>query len=103
MLASDVYGTLVPVGGTHDLGRDVLRIPFHPGHFRTADEFEEQFSRQRGVVVGELVSREDALAAIGSALDEAPIVILHGDRGLGKTRIAIDAGRRADARFVTPT
>jgi hypothetical protein len=83
--------------------RDILRIPFHPGHFRTANEFEEQFSRQRGVVVGELVSREDALAAIASALDEAPIVILHGDRGLGKTRIAIEAARRADARFITPT
>lgn len=82
--------------------REILKIPFQPGHFRTTDEFEEQFGTQRGVVLGALVARDEVVAVVSAAVQDAPIVILHGDRGLGKTRVVIAAARQVDARFVAP-
>lgn len=82
--------------------REILRLlPFHPGHFRTADEYEEQYGEQAGVVLTELVGRDDVRLRLEAALRTGRVVLLHGDRGLGKTRMAVAATRAVDGRFVS--
>lgn len=81
--------------------REILGLPaFHPGLFRTVDEYEEQFAQQRGVVLGDLVARQDCVDEVTAALKAASVVIFHGPRGLGKTRVTLAAARSFDGRFV---
>ncbi|HEY1737672.1 MAG TPA: hypothetical protein VGI86_03125, partial [Acidimicrobiia bacterium] len=43
------------------------------------------------------IGRADALAAVATALEESRLVTLTGPGGIGKTRLAIEAGRRSGA------
>lgn len=59
---------------------------------RIEDSFRGNLPRRLGRVIG----RDDELNAIGGALATYPVVTLVGPGGIGKTRLAVAAARRAE-------
>lgn len=84
--------------------RELLHLaPFRPSPLRTADEYEEYLSARQHYVLTELVGRDALIQQVAHALKPGVAVIVHGNLGSGKTRVAVEAAKRVGAAVVEPS
>lgn len=81
--------------------REELHLaPYRPSPLRTADEFDEYLSGKQSYVLTDVTGRDDLIDAVAKALQPGTAVLLHGNLGSGKTRVAVEAAKRAGAVVV---
>ncbi len=79
-----------------------LRRSSPDGETASSDSGTDETSRPRAeptVPVGELIGRDEEVAAVASSITEKPLVTLTGPGGVGKTRLAEQVAARVTDRF----